>query len=162
MTDKIGFNSVPEGFDVPGFMPERIAWKPREGLFVNEFEEELPLPLIIKTVGAVMIYSCWSDTIGSPHCQAVGQCCGERQGCSEGIRIGFFLIDSATGQIGDACYTDFYGLAKKAGQRIVKLSMAHGPILHVSRVQTIGTKNGQFKIPISDIPDDRSLADASS
>lgn len=140
------------------YIPERLSWDSKSGVFKDDMGEELPLPMPFTLYQIEPIFAKWGDQIGQPLCQQTGECCGAYENCSQGWQVKLALY-TPEGEILGAYILPLFGVASKAASRINNLAVRHGPNLIFNRRREIPTRFGSVFVPVADIPHSSTLAE---
>lgn len=120
----------------------RANWDVKAAKPVFETEHALTQNLYANLLSATMVYACWSEQLGKPRCQGLGEQCPDHP---ESSSPGIVLIcnDDVLGTMYIVCYGLLYRWAIGA----VKKAVASDGVLETSGWKDITTQHGTFKIP---------------
>lgn len=119
-------------------LPERVSWNKDVGEFVGETFNGNQVEF--RLVSVMMLWAKWSDKVGQPE-EIIEGAENNPGGYEPGMRLLFEVEDMGF------YYTDFFGLAFRSAQGIVKRARMSGGFIRIIGKKPVNTKYGLFYIP---------------
>jgi hypothetical protein len=122
------------------FLPERIDWDKKSGLWMAEsYPTGIP-GFAAKLVGATTAWAIWTDKLGKPEAIAYGAKPNNERNWEMGWRLIFELDD-------ELFVWDAFGLSVKAAQSAARRASKFGGWFEFDGFKVVPTNFGEFKTP---------------